>query len=585
MDGKFCVGQSLQGRVGLMIDHSLLHQLEKASRKVASVQMLQAAGYVFAAVCALTYGLFIYAYYFPEYLFLKWDIHLWMLCATAALLITTLGIFSLRWNNIQWLTRSVEQHSPGWGGRLSTAVETLNRQMGPVNLYSRIFVDGLKQEVERELETFDWSGVIGLRRVLVPFGMAAFFLTAAGVHAGVAPDFFGRAYRYLSPVPSGDQLPRNEAGSKLASFSIEVKPGSSEVPLNGSLMVQAQIKGGYQAAKTEIYVRYAGKLAWNVLPMQSRGAGYYDYLLSGITRDAVYFVQADGRQSGTFTIHVSKKFALESVVWEIIPPAYTGTPPQRKQGWVEKLTVPEGSTLKVRFKTNHRVLRGGFAGEEGRPAAFFPVSDTELETSFAVTENRILKIDLESASGEKVQGLEPVWIQTVPDLQPFIEILEPQIQNYVFATEEVPFQISVNDDYGISAVTLVLQFKGKTVKLDLLPAASRGQRELQLKPRLEFENYDLSSRDLVFAYVEVQDNYPGEPKQLARSSLFTFMIRDYVEQYKLNLPAYDQPSFRSLFEDLVFEQSEITREVWDYLSFLETEKSMNDPAEIKKGDA
>ena len=89
---------------------------------------------------------------------------------------------------------------------------------------------------------------------------------------------------------------------------------------------------------------------------------------------------------------------------------------------------------------------------------------------------------------------------------------------------------------------------------------------MTLKPVLNLERFKLYSRDLIFGYVEVRDNYPGNPPHIVRSGLFAFLIRDYVEQFKLTTKEPEMPSLRKLFEDILVDQERVMQDMWNTLS-------------------
>lgn len=71
--------------------------------------------------------------------------------------------------------------------------------------------------------------------------------------------------------------------------------------------------------------------------------------------------------------------------------------------------------------------------------------------------------------------------------------------------------------------------------------------------------------------MEVKDNNPAA-EHTVKSPLFTFLIRDYVEQFKLNAPDPTTPSLRSLFEDILVEQEKIMSDAWDFHSRLRSDE-------------
>lgn len=554
--------------------YRLLPTLQERAQKIVLYQGFRAALYFFLAAGIFLYGALIHAYLRPQEIFFQLSSGRILAILLMPPLAACVWIVVRRWNNMPWFVHTLERSFPEWGDRLTTAVEVTQKAHGGNEPLSRIFASGLEEEVGSELGRMNWSKLCSLKGIAAPVLFVLLLTGTAGAHEVLQPGFFKTAYQLLAvsvPVSADSAAVSEEDGL----FEIRVLPGSCEVILNAALTVQAEIVGA-AASKVELYVREEGSMAWLIYPMQSEDERRFEFILGPVKKPLIYFVKADDRQSRTYQVRISGKLMPEAVIWEIQPPEYTKTPLQRRQGWFDKLTVPENSRVRVRFRFP-RAVKAGWLTEDGHKTVILSrIADNEIEGAFNAVSGQMLTPEIEDIHGEKLRVLEPVWIQTVPDLPPFVEVLEPQMQNYVFATEEIPFKISVNDDYGLTAVTLVLQYKGETKRIEWLKSGDRHARELVLEPVLALEELPLESRDLVFGYLEVTDNYPGEPRQIARSPLFTFMVRDYVEQFKVNLPAAALPSLRSLFEDIIYEQTEITREVWDYLSLFETEKSFNE---------
>ena len=152
-------------------------------------------------------------------------------------------------------------------------------------------------------------------------------------------------------------------------------------------------------------------------------------------------------------------------------------------------------------------------------------------------------------------------------------------------TSEIYMASLINDDYGIRSVTLVVRYHDKEDRVDWTPKG-KPATEFVLKPVLELERFRLSSHDFIAAYLEVTDNYPGKPAHVVRSALFTFLIRDFIEQFKFRKQQSELPSLRSLFEDVLSEQEKIIQDSWDYISMspLEAPKGWENAPGVHKNE-
>ena len=220
--------------------------------------------------------------------------------------------------------------------------------------------------------------------------------------------------------------------------------------------------------------------------------------------------------------------------------------------------------------------------KEGKRTPFHMETPQRITASFTASQDLMVHLDITGKENELLWGVSPLWVQTLPDLDPYLEVLEPQLQSYVFPTQEIPFKANINDDYGIRSVVLVIRYQNKNVRIDWTPKGPVS-KNIALNKILDLERFKLFSQDFVVAHLEVRDNYPGDPPHLVKSSLFTFVIRDYVEQFKFRNKESDMPSLRKLFEDVLSEQEKVVQDSWDYLSMspLETPKGWEEAPEGK----
>jgi hypothetical protein len=346
-------------------------------------------------------------------------------------------------------------------------------------------------------------------------------------------------------------------------FSIEVTPGNCRIAKGASVTIRAKIHG-FKPRHVELFYRPERGEAWQILPMEA-AISEYRYGLSHVTEAASYYVKADDDSSPVFRIRLFEPLALKRAVWNLQFPDYLKLPAQSVQGWRDKLTMQSGTRVRLTLVFNRGIRSGALVLEGGDSIALTRLGSRKLTGEFTVQRDAVVRLQIQSSSGEPLLGLAPLWIQTLPDLAPYVEVLEPQPHGYVFPTEEIPFEINVNDDYAIRSVTLVVRYRGREQRIEWLPPGITPDT-VSLKPVLDLERFRLHSRDVVFAHLEVRDTFPGGDNHLVKSPLFTFLIRDYIEQFKISSKPPTQPSLRELFEDVLVEQEKIFRDTWDMIS-------------------
>ena len=462
------------------------------------------------------------------------------------------------------LTLTLERHYPQLGNRLQTMVELSEKSAQPgTHPFSQALAQGLEAEVNKLMDRFGFGGAISWKRPLAILGVFIFLVLSGAAHAALQPAFFIQGFQRLTQGVEREQW-ASPAGV-LPKFQIEVIPGNCEIAKGTHLLIKARIVD-YAPKQVELRIKEKDQPGWRVLPMEQVEGQEYQYVLTHVLETSAYFVQADHQQSSVYKIEIFQPLNLERVFWRMEFPDYMNLPEQRSEGWKDKMTVPRGTKLHLELVTNRPVSSGWISAGNSKRIPLQAETPQKLTVTFIADQDLIVHLDILSKAQEPFQGVPPLWIQTLPDLDPYLEILEPQLQNYVFPTEELPFKININDDYGIRSVVFVIRYQNKEERIDWTPQKDRPVTELVIKPLLELERFNLVSRDFIAAYLEVEDNYPGKPAHVVRSPLFTFVVRDYVEYFKFLKKNSEMPSLRQLFEDVLTEQEKIIQDSWDYLS-------------------
>lgn len=559
-------------------------KISRQTRRIAYMRSLGKALFVLLIVLHLIYFVFLKAYYMPQWFCFKISANLLMMFALGVPVLAGLLIFWLENHDIKHLIMAVEKHYPHLQDRLITAIEfSQPNQTACSNPFSQLLAKSLQDEMNEVMDRCGFGRAASPRKIVLPVVLILIFLAMGTVHALVQPDFMLTAYRRVTGKISSD-LRAGAGQAVVPQWDIQVVPGNCEIASGSNILIQAQVIGSSQPIRrAELHIQSQLDSGWQILPMTRSGENAFQYTLAHVTSASTYYVKAEQQESARFEIRLYEALKLERAIWKIDPPAYTNLPIQQRQGWREQLTVPRNTRLSLELNFNRPVQPGWLTVQGDHKFKLEKGSAQQLNTNFTASEDMVLRMEVQGVQGEPVAGVPSLWIQTIPDLSPYLEVLEPQLQNYVFPTEEVPFEISANDDYGLSRVTLVIRYQGKETRIEWLPTDTQTDK-IVLHPVLDLERFQLRSRDLVFAYVELQDNYPGNDVHIVRSPLFTLLIRDYVETFKNPQPDAVDPSLRMLFESVMIEQESIMQDTWDYISRLPTENPAGGDVAVIPGD-
>lgn len=538
----------------------------KLRRKTRPLVFFQAArGFLFTffGTVVFFYAAFVLAAIFPQGILFPIPPEAFIGGMTAVPLAVALAFAYLERRDTRRLTLKLESHYPQLRDRLLTVVELSGKSEAlTLNPFSQILAESLESEMGELMERFNFRGAASFKKLWWPALFLLILIATGTVHALVQPEFFLTGYSRLTQSWRGPEGPSRNFS--LPDFKIEVIPGDAKISRGSNLVIQAATPG-YTPKQVALYLKKSRETGWQVFPMEKSGERTFQVLLTHVMQPSLYYVKADHEESAVFRIELYETLRMERALWNIRYPSYTHLRKENRQGWGGKWAFPKGTRLHLELSFNQPV-RPGEISVRGQKAIPLRLKTPEiLEASFNLSSDLNLTPRVQSQEESWLEA-PAFWIQVLPDLAPYLEVLEPQLQNYVFPTQEVPFQISVNDDYGLRSVALVIRYRGKEERIEWLPKGKMPE-SIVLKPVLRLEGFQLHSRDLVFAYVEARDNYPAnDPAHTVKSPLFAFLIRDYLEQYKINLPKSSTPSVRSFFEDILADEEKVMLDTWDYIS-------------------
>src|SRR5690606_595480 len=133
--------------------------------------------------------------------------------------------------------------------------------------------------------------------------------------------------------------------------AITVEPGDVELPRGAHLDVAIEAPG-----RSEVVLRWRGE---GDVPRQRRLAlsdGRERTRIPGIDAGMVYWVVApDGAVRGPFRVTPLDPLLFSVLVGGVVCPAYLNREPERFEGDVPPLTVPEGTELRVRGRATRRL--------------------------------------------------------------------------------------------------------------------------------------------------------------------------------------------------------------------------------------
>ncbi len=254
-----------------------------------------------------------------------------------------------------------------------------------------------------------------------------------------------------------------------------------------------------------------------------------------LTRQIEYQFISAGRPTEIYRVDVQPLIVAERVSTSVIPPAYTRLDKREFVG--PEVTVLAGSQVQVVISTKHPLHEAVLEiGEKANQLQAAQVSSgaTQAQWMFSLPTDRSSHWRF-SGKGTDGTPMVPVAgrLRVRHDATPRIEWREPVDNIRAHMLAELPMQVQVADDYGLTQAAIVIQLGDEEpVELTLWnadeelpensPSASTQESKLAVVPRtqvrldeiLPLESFTLTEQDFVSYYAYAVDNRDGAPQRV-----------------------------------------------------------------------
>ena len=435
----------------------------------------------------------------------------------------------------------VEQTYPQFQDRLRSTVDILLGRDVPG---SEVMKARVVSEATRLTQTVDLSRVVVAKPVWVSSaGAAAAAVVLAALVAAVGGDFTKLALSRLFVPFGAEAWPKSVVIQTVGDLPDRVTVGQ-RVDVNVRLS-----HGDRAGRRATIFYQY-GDVAGHFGPVQQ------EYMTRG--DDGVYHASVDAKlpdtaiasaagqikiwtESGDGRLDVSpvsvvQRLSIDHVDAEITPPAYANQPAVRVT-LNQPATMTVGSTVRLTATFNkpldeHRpvtteLLTGGPADALKWTAA----STTTVTASFTAVTSTRFHLHATDADGIRNAAAEEFELVVRPDQNPSVVLENPRRNEDCTPTAVIPMQAVAEDDFGVTAVTLVVDRLGdkrhwdvplvrssastggtQWVRVDTTAAAGGGDL-IRYRANYEWDlskglpGADLKAGDTLEYYLAVTDNF------------------------------------------------------------------------------
>lgn len=313
--------------------------------------------------------------------------------------------------------------------------------------------------------------------------------------------------------PFGDHPPYSRV-------TYTVEPGHAAVVYADPQEIRVTTSGP-PVDRLELVLLAGDSSAAEVLPMFGEPGGLWRATVASVTSPLQYFVRCKAGRSHRFSLDVITLPKLESVRFQLTPPAYTnrgayegGLP----QGGLAGLP---GTRVRVSARSN-RPLSGGtlqVTGAQGdsvlvrtemQPAA---PGEHEVSAAFELREPGRLEVRVRDVDGAESQEAFSTALSVLSDERPFVRLLDPPQVSLSTNAVALPVVLAAEDDYGISRLSLYRSLNdSRAIPVDLAVPIDPYSNRQNVTSLLPLPAYGLRPGDEIKLFARVEDNDPAGAK-------------------------------------------------------------------------
>lgn len=483
-----------------------------------------------------------------------WALVVWWLAGGLATL-----VLLLRWwlapPDYRGVARCLERRFPELNSRLLTAVQ-VEEKGSPNFLEERLLRQTMQHSLERDWRIAVPSWQLLLARVLMAAGFAGLMTVAVQFRA--APTEAARLIHEDFAVPV---LPPGE---------IDVTPGDTEVEKGSSLVVLARF-GEPVPAAADLVIGHSAESERRIPLVKNFQDPVFGGSVPNVTEPLRYRVEAGDLKSREFTVTVFEYPRLERSDAELTYPAYTQLPRRRIED-TRHLSAVEGTLLDLTLQLNKPVARAVLqprprdTRREKVDTPTPPAEPIELTvdpaqaravlSQFVLRTSGEFDLVLTDAEGRENKAPARFSFEALPNRPPEIKLARPRGDQRPSALEELVFEGTAWDDFGVLAYGIALGRAGAEPQFIELgrDVPAQTKQAFQHVWRLEEEQ---AEPDALFTWFTWADDLgPDGLRRRTTGDLFFAEIRPFEEIFRQGeAMGREEPSSPSSAQSGAAEQS------------------------------
>ncbi len=442
----------------------------------------------------------------------------WLELPGLGLLSVVLSVFvTLRFARQQpdWraLARKIEAQHPDLDGRLLTAVQQPVRSEESGYLQRRVLDEAVAHH-----ERTDWGAMLPRSRLIMAFVAQTCAL------------LFAVVVLWALRVPGNHhQLLTSRSGQGLT-----VTPGDVELERGSSLVVLAEFKGR-PPAKVELVIGQGVESAPRVTLSRSLADPLFGGTIPEVASNFVYHLEFAGKRTRDFKVEVFEYPRLERADAEVTFPDYTGQHTKRIEN-TRRLSAVEGSRIDFTLLLNKQVRLARFVPKDTAQASVSLAPETNAPVAtlraFLLEQSRKYELQLVDLEGRTNKVPTQFVLEALKNRPPELKVAMPRGDTRPSALEEMTFEGTVWDDFGVLAYGLAYGVPGKEVKMLELGQNVPAKEKHDFHHLLKLEDLGVQPDDLVSWFVWADDIGPDGKRRRTTGDLFFAEVRPFEEVFR-----------------------------------------------------
>ncbi len=453
-----------------------------------------------------------------------WALPLWIGTTLAGACAVWLGS-RLAKPDFRSLARRLEFSQPSLDGRLLTALE-LNSTDEPEFIKERL----LQQTIQHSLD-HEWLNHVTIRAVSVAragcciAGLACLAIMLAVTTASLR-----------SGAPSESSLAGMPDG-------IEVTPGDTSLERGNSLLVMARFSHPLPTA-VELITGNTPESERSQLLVRSLNDPVFGGSVPDVAEGFRYHISYGGKRSRDFSVKVFEFPRLDRSDIILTYPAWTGLTEKRTED-SHRASAVEGTRLGLDLQLNKPVssaiLKPRSKGMGDVALTVDPLKAIASLRDFVITSSQVYDLILTDSEARSNKVPATFTIEALPNRTPVLKLASPRGDQRPSALEELVFEGTARDDFGLLAWGLSITKGGGEPQIVELGKAAPVSEKQSFHYLLRLEESGAKPDDLLSWSVWADDIGPDGKPRRTYSDLGFGEVRPFDEIYRQGEEAAGDP--------------------------------------------